>query len=62
MKQTFEYDKIFYNEVIYWLEQKWNRTLTDHEKAVLIEGYKFGRLIESENEIRILDVEPITYI
>lgn len=49
MKHTFEYDQIFYNEVIYHLEQKWNRKLSHHEKHILIEGYKFGRLTEAEN-------------
>jgi hypothetical protein len=55
MSQPFNYESPFYNEVIYYLESKWNRKLTDHEKAVLIEGYRFGRLVESENEIRILE-------
>jgi hypothetical protein len=50
------YSQLFYNEVIYELEQKWGRKLTDHEKHVLIEGYKFGRKVESENEIKILEV------
>ncbi|MBO0961987.1 hypothetical protein J1P26_19975 [Neobacillus sp. MM2021_6] len=57
MKQTFDYPQIFYNEVIYHLESRWDRKLNDHEKHVLIEGYKFGRLIESKNEIRILEVK-----
>jgi hypothetical protein len=52
---TFEYNQLFYNDVIYYLEEKWGRKLTDHEKHVLIEGYKFGRLVESENEIKILE-------
>lgn len=55
MKQPFEYSQIFYNNVIYYLEQKWQRKLTDHERHVLIEGYRYGRLVESENEIRILE-------
>ena len=49
-----DYSQLFYNEVIYFLECKWNRRLSDHEKAVLIEGYRFGRKVEAENEIRIL--------
>jgi len=53
-REPFEYAEIFYNDVIYFLEQKWKRTLTPHEKHVLIEGYKFGRLVEAENEIKIL--------
>jgi hypothetical protein len=55
MNQSFNYEQIFYNDVIYYLESKWNRKLTDHEKHVVIEGYRFGRLVESENEIRILE-------
>jgi hypothetical protein len=51
------YEQILYNEVIYHLEQKWNRKLTDHEKHVLIEGYRFGRLVEMQNELKILDVK-----
>ncbi|WHY01840.1 hypothetical protein [Neobacillus sp. DY30] len=57
MSQPFEYSQIFYNEVIYYLETKWQRRLTDHEKHVLIEGYRFGRLTEAENEIRILEAK-----
>jgi hypothetical protein len=44
-----EYSQIHYNEVILWLEQLWNRKLSDHEKNVLIQGYRFGRLKEMEN-------------
>jgi hypothetical protein len=54
MKEPLEYSPIFYNEVIHYLETKWNRKLDDHERHVLIEGYRFGRLIEAENEIKIL--------
>jgi hypothetical protein len=55
MGQPFEYSQIFYNDVIYYLESKWQRKLTDHEKHVLIEGYRFGRLAEAENEIKIME-------
>jgi hypothetical protein len=55
MNQPFNYESPFYNDVIYYLETKWARKLTDHEKSVLIEGYRFGRLTEAENEIRILE-------
>jgi hypothetical protein len=53
----FNYEQIFYNEVIYYLEQKWNRPLNDHERHVLIEGYKFGRYVEADNEIKILEAK-----
>jgi hypothetical protein len=55
MNEPFNYDQIFYNDVLYYLETKWQRKLTDHERHVLIEGYRFGRLIEAENEIKILE-------
>jgi hypothetical protein len=55
MSQPFEYSEIFHNEVIFYLETKWARKLTDHEKQVVIEGYRFGRLVEAENEIKILE-------
>lgn len=54
MNEPFEYSQIFYNEVIMYLEGKWNRRLSDHERSVLIEGYRFGRMVEAENEIKIL--------
>jgi hypothetical protein len=55
MSQPFEYESPFYNEVIDYLETKWQRKLTEHERAVVIEGYRFGRLVEASNEIRILE-------
>jgi hypothetical protein len=54
LNDPFNYSEIFYNEAIYYLERKWNRRLNEHERHVLIEGYRFGRMIESENEIKIL--------
>lgn len=48
MKEPFDYSQILYNEVIYYLETKWNRPLNDHERHLLIEGYRFGRMIEAE--------------
>ena len=57
MKQPFEYNSILYQEVIQYLEQKWHRRLNDHERHVLIEGYRFGRMVEAENEIKILEAK-----
>lgn len=50
------YDQIFYNEVIYKVEQEWDRKLNDHEKHLLLKGYRMGRTVEAENEIRIIDL------
>jgi hypothetical protein len=52
----FEYDQIFYNEIIYKIEQEWGRKIDSHEKHLLIRGYRMGRMAEAENEIRILDI------
>ncbi|WHY75398.1 hypothetical protein QNH20_14715 [Neobacillus sp. WH10] len=57
MNNPFNYPEISYNEVILYLETKWERRLSDHERHVLIEGYRFGRMIEAENEIKILFVK-----
>jgi hypothetical protein len=51
------YENILYNEVIYELEQAWNRELTPHEKNVLIFGYQFGRKVEATCELKILEVK-----
>ena len=42
MGQALDYSEIMYNDAIYKLEQEWQRKLTDHERHVLIEGYKIG--------------------
>jgi hypothetical protein len=49
VREPFEYDQIQYNEVVYFLENKWARKLNEHEIHILLEGYKFGRLVEMEN-------------
>ncbi|MEH7334503.1 hypothetical protein V7161_17800 [Neobacillus drentensis] len=54
MNEPFNYSDISYNEVIFYLESKWGRQLSEHERKVLIEGYRFGRMVEAENEIKIL--------
>jgi len=57
MQQPFHYPQMYYNEVIHQMETKWKRKLSDHEKHILIEGYRFGRFVEAENEIKILEVK-----
>jgi hypothetical protein len=46
----FNYDQIFYNEAILYQETNWGRKLTDHEKNILIQGYKIGRTVEMLNQ------------
>jgi hypothetical protein len=48
-RETFEYSVAHYNEAIMYLEEKWNRKLTDHEKHIAIEMYRFGRLVEMDS-------------
>lgn len=44
------FDPIHYNQVILYLEKKWQRKLNEHEVAILIEGYRYGRHTEIENK------------
>jgi hypothetical protein len=55
--ELFDYNQLFYNECIDYLETLWNRRLNEHERHVLLIGYRYGRQIEMENEIRILEVK-----
>ncbi|KON87484.1 hypothetical protein AF332_12030 [Sporosarcina globispora] len=48
-RQVFDYNQIFYNEAIMYMENLWQRKLTDHEKHLAIEVYKFGRKVEMES-------------
>ena len=57
MNKPFEYSEIAYNEVILYLETKWDRRISNHECQILIEGYRYGRMVEAENEIKILFAE-----
>lgn len=54
--EPLEYNRLFYNEAIYYLEQKWQCRLTDHEKQIAIEIYRFVRTQQAEEELKILDV------
>ncbi|MGX6443912.1 hypothetical protein ACWM35_11920 [Neobacillus sp. K501] len=51
------FDQIFYNEPIYWLEQKWQRKLTDHEKHLAIQIYRFTRTMYEAEELKILEAK-----
>jgi hypothetical protein len=51
------FDQISYNEPIYWLEQEWQRKLTDHEKQLAILIYRYTRTTQEAEEIKILDVK-----
>jgi hypothetical protein len=55
--ETLEFDQILYNEPIYWLEQNWQRKLTDHEKNLAILIYRWTRTTQEAEEIRILEAK-----
>ena len=42
----FDYNPISYNEAIEYQERDWQRKLNDHERNLLIQGYKIGRTVE----------------
>lgn len=52
--EPFSYPEMFYNEVIYHMEEKWQRRLTDHEKHLLREVYNFARTVAEANELKFL--------
>ena len=53
---SLNFDQILYNEVIYHMEMKWNRKLSDHEKNLAIEVYKWTRTNIEAEEIRVVDL------
>jgi hypothetical protein len=55
--EPLEFDQILYNEPIYWLEQKWQRKLTDHEKNIAILIYRWTRTSQEAEEIKILEAK-----
>jgi hypothetical protein len=59
MNEPFEYSQILYNEVIMYLETKWNRKLNDHERHVLIEGYRFGRMVSMEGGLNVINEKSL---
>jgi hypothetical protein len=53
--EPLEFNPILYTEPIYWLEQKWQRKLTDHEKHITILIYRWTRTYQEAEEIKILE-------
>jgi hypothetical protein len=56
VNNVLEFDPILYNEAIYYLETAWNRKLTEHERHIAVEIYKWTRTNIEAEEIRILEV------
>lgn len=50
-----QFDQILYNEPIYWLEQQWQRKLTEHERNIVIQIYRWTRTNIEAEEIKILE-------
>lgn len=44
--RAFDYNPISYNEAIEYQERDWHRQLNEHERNLLIQGYKIGRTVE----------------
>jgi hypothetical protein len=51
-----KYDQIQHNEPIYFIQQYWNRELTEHEKHLVSLAYDWTRTTQEAEEIKILDV------
>jgi hypothetical protein len=49
------FDQILYNEAIYNLEQQWQRRLTEHEKNIVIQTYRWTRTNIEAEELKILE-------
>jgi hypothetical protein len=52
---VLEFDQILYNEAIYYLETAWNRKLTEHERHIAVEIYKWTRTNIEAEELKILE-------
>jgi hypothetical protein len=52
---VLEFDPILYNEAIYYLETAWNRKLTEHERHIAVEIYKWTRTNIEAEELKILE-------
>jgi hypothetical protein len=56
VNNVLEFDPILYNEAIYYLETSWNRKLTEHERHIAVEIYKWTRTNIEAEEVKILEV------
>ena len=56
--KPLKYDQIQHNEPIHFIQQYWNRELTEHEKNLVALTYDWTRTTQEAEEIKILDVVP----
>lgn len=54
MTEPLQFNPLFYNEPILYLENKWQRKLTEHEKHIVIEIYNWTRTNVEAEEIKFL--------
>lgn len=55
--EPLQFNPLLYNEPIYYLEQAWQRKLTEHEKHLAIEIYRWTRTNIEAEELKILEVQ-----
>lgn len=53
------FNPILYNEPISALETAWNRRLTEHEKNIVVQVYRWTRTNIEAEELKILEVYDI---
>jgi len=50
------YPEMFHNAVRFYLEEKWDRKLDDHEKHLIAEVHDYVRTAMEVEEIKIVEV------
>ncbi|MEH7246495.1 hypothetical protein V7114_06805 [Neobacillus niacini] len=55
--EPLEFNEIMYNEPIYWLEERWGRKLSEHEKVIVTLTYRWTRTTQEAEEIKILEAK-----
>lgn len=51
-----QYTQLHHNEVIYYIQELWQRHLTEHEKNLVALAYDWTRTNAEAEEIKIIEV------
>ena len=55
MNQPLEFNPILYNEPISFVEESWNRRLSEHERNLAIMVFRWTRTNIEAEEIKLID-------
>jgi uncharacterized protein YeeX (DUF496 family) len=53
--EPLKFNPMFHQVVVYYLEEKWQRRLNDHEKHLVAEVHDYVRTSMEVEEIKIVD-------